>query len=71
MQVFDDPETGARFQSSEDAQPERDRLGKLAYRAVSYTPWPIPTDAEGERVRVPVGPAGKEALRTFVFERCV
>ena len=70
LQGFEDPETGARFQGPDDAVPERDRFGKLAYRAVSYTPWPVEAAAQGERLRVAVGPKGKTTLRTFVFERC-
>jgi hypothetical protein len=30
--------------------------GLLAFRPISYTPWPVPTDYEGERLRIPVGP---------------
>ena len=67
--MFGDPAAGAYFQAAEKQTPERDKFGKLAYRAVSYTPWPVEANAEGERVRVAVGPQGKESLRTFVFER--
>jgi hypothetical protein len=41
--------------------------GELAWRAISYTPWPVEEGAEGERVRVLVGAVGERALRTFVF----
>jgi hypothetical protein len=43
--------------------------GELAWRAVSYTPYPIEEGGEGERVRVQVGPVGDKQLRTFVFEK--
>ena len=39
MQVFEDPDTGAVFQSGDSVNPEKDRKGELAFRAVSYTPW--------------------------------
>jgi hypothetical protein len=46
-----------------------DVQGELAWRAVSYTPYPIEEGAEGDRLRVQVGPVGERQLRTFVFER--
>ena len=49
--------------------PERDRRGELAFRAVSYTPWPVEEGAAGERLRVEVGPVEGRQLRTFVFEK--
>ena len=39
VQVFEDPDTGAVFQSEDSVNPEKDRKGELAFRAVSYTPW--------------------------------
>ena len=42
--------------------------GELAYKAVSYTPYPVEAGAEGERVRVDVGPVAARQPRTFVFE---
>ena len=68
-QVFEDSETGAVFQSEESVSPERDRKGELAFRAVSYTPWPVEAGAEGDRVRVPVGPVSNTQPRTYVFPR--
>ena len=68
-QVFEDSETGAVFQSGESVSPERDRKGELAFRAVSYTPWPVEEGAEGDRVRVPVGPVSNTQPRTYVFPR--
>lgn len=67
--VFRDPKTGTVFETQEGIQPERDRFGALAFRPVSYTPWPVPQDAEGERLRVAVGPVGRTELTTFVFDR--
>ena len=69
LQVFEDSETGAVFQSEESVSPERDRKGELAFRAVSYTPWPVEEGAEGDRVRVPVGPVSNTQPRTYVFPR--
>lgn len=47
----------------------RHAQGALAWKAVSYTPYPIEEGAEGERIRVQVGPVGEKQLRTFVFEK--
>lgn len=69
MQVFEDPDTGAVFQTEASVKPETDRKGELAFRAVSYTPWPVEEGAEGDRVRVPVGPVSNTQLRTYVFPR--
>ena len=69
MQVFDDPATGMYFQSQEGAAPERDRKGELAFRPISYTPWPVEEGTPGERLRIDVGPASSTAPRTFVFDR--
>lgn len=43
--------------------------GDLAFRPVSYTPWPVEKDYEGERVRVPVGSVAARQPRTFVFNK--
>ena len=43
--------------------------GELAWKAVSYTPFPVEEGAAGERVRVLVGPVGDRLLRTFVFDK--
>ena len=69
LQVFEDSETGAVFQSQDSVSPERDRKGELAFRAVSYTPWPVEEGAEGDRVRIPVGPVSNTQPRTYVFPR--
>ena len=69
LQVFEDSETGAVFETEESVSPERDRKGELAFRAVSYTPWPVEEGAEGDRVRVPVGPVSNTQPRTYVFPR--
>jgi hypothetical protein len=59
------------FETDEGKPPEKDRKGELAFKAVSYTPWPVEAGAEGERVRVSVGPVGACTPRTYVFPRCV
>lgn len=43
--------------------------GELAFRAVSFTPFPVEADVPGERIRVNVGPAGACQPRTFVFDK--
>jgi hypothetical protein len=53
----------------EGAAPERDRRGELAFKAISYTPWPVEEGAEGERLRIEVGSVGQRAPRTFVFTK--
>ncbi|CAG9466156.1 unnamed protein product [Pedinophyceae sp. YPF-701] len=71
-EVFSDERTGVRFQSGEaGVLPERDTKGELAFRARSYTPWPIEAGAPGERIRIDVGPVDKKRATTFVFERTV
>jgi hypothetical protein len=45
------------------AVPERDKFGNLAFRAISYTPWPVPSDYEGERLRIDVGPIAARETR--------
>jgi hypothetical protein len=112
--IFEDPQTGAVFQSTDGSTPERDQKasaasyllhwqscvdttrkvlpgwhawvlrsqagqtlscrparaqGDLAFRPVSYTPWPVEEDYEGERVRVPVGSVTARQPRTFVFSK--
>lgn len=69
MQVFDDPATGVYFQSPDGTIPERDRKGELAFRPVSFTPWPVEAGTPGERLRIDVGPASSTSPRTFVFNR--
>jgi hypothetical protein len=67
---FVDPDTGILFEAGPDeAAPEVDAAGRLAYRAVSYTPTPVPVGAPGDRIRVAVGPVGRRTPRTYVFER--
>ena len=44
--------------------------GELAFRAVSYTPWPVEQGFEGDRVRIGVGAVREPQLRTYVFEKC-
>eukprot|EP00882_Tetradesmus_deserticola_P006919 GHRQ01007289.1.p1 GENE.GHRQ01007289.1~~GHRQ01007289.1.p1 ORF type:complete len:321 (+),score=76.04 GHRQ01007289.1:173-1135(+) len=69
-QVFEDEATGFSFYAPEDGTvPERDKNGNLAFRAISYTPWPVPSDFEGERLRIDVGPIAAREARTFVFNR--
>ncbi|KAI7845690.1 hypothetical protein COHA_000804 [Chlorella ohadii] len=67
--LFEDPKTGILFEAPPGAAPERDRKGELAFRPISYTPWPVEEGAEGERVRIEVGPVGSKELRTFVFTK--
>ncbi|EFJ42115.1 hypothetical protein VOLCADRAFT_119533 [Volvox carteri f. nagariensis] len=67
--VFEDPSTGTRFEAPEGVVPERDKNGELAFRPISYTPWPVDEGVEGERVRLAVGPVGSRQLRTYVFAR--
>lgn len=60
---------GTVFQSPPGVQPERDKQGQLAYKAVSYTPWPVEQGSEGDRLRVKVGPIGRQQNQTYVFDR--
>ena len=69
FQVFNDPSTEAYFEGPSGTTPERDSKGQLAFRAVSYTPWPVEAGQPGERLRIDVGPSSLTAPRTFVFER--
>ncbi|PRW44349.1 thioredoxin-disulfide reductase [Chlorella sorokiniana] len=48
--LFEDPKTGILFEAPPGAAPERDRKGELAFRPISYTPWPVEEGAEGERI---------------------
>jgi hypothetical protein len=68
---FEDPDTGASFDVPEGTEPIRDRYGELAFRAVSYTPWPVKAgeDDAGEPIRIEVGAVGDKQLRTFLFEK--
>lgn len=67
--VFADESTGTLFEAPGGATPERDRKGELAFRAVSYTPWPVEEGFEGERLRLDVGVVGERQPRTFVFSK--
>ncbi|DBB17857.1 TPA: hypothetical protein ACH3X3_002875 [Trebouxia sp. C0006] len=67
--VFDDPATGVYFESPDGTTPERDRKGELAFRPVSFTPWPVEAGTPGERLRIDVGPASGTSPRTFIFDR--
>ena len=49
---------GTLFEAPEGVQPARDKKGELAFRPVSYTPWPVEEGVEGERLRIEVGPVG-------------
>jgi hypothetical protein len=53
------------------AVPERDKFGNLAFRAISYTPWPVPSDYEGERLRIDVGPIAARETRYSSFVICL
>ena len=63
------PLAGTVFEAPKGTQPERDHLGELAFRAVSYTPWPLEQGAVGERLRIDVGQPGKTQPRTYVFSK--
>ena len=68
--IFNDPDTGATFEAPEGTEPLRDRYGELAFRAISYTPWPIQAGEDsGEAIRIEVGTVGATQLRTFLFEK--
>lgn len=69
-ELFEDPSTGVVFEARPgEKPPERDRRGELAFRAVSFTPFPVEEGFEGERVRVEVGPVSSKVPRTYVFEK--
>ena len=69
-ELFEDPSTGVVFEARPgEKPPERDRRGELAFRAVSFTPFPVEEGCEGERVRVEVGPVASKVPRTYVFEK--
>jgi hypothetical protein len=67
--IFMDPETGVAFESPQGTKPARDRYGELAFKAISWTPWPVDSKTEGEAVRVEVGPVGSTVPRTFIFDK--
>jgi hypothetical protein len=67
--TFMDPETGVAFESPQGTKPARDRYGELAFKAVSWTPWPVDSETEGEAVRLEIGPVGSTVPRTFIFEK--
>lgn len=67
--VFEDPDTGTMFEAPEGVAPEVDGRSLLAFKPVSYTPFPVEADAPGERVRVWIGKAGATEPRTFVVEK--
>lgn len=71
VQTIEDPGTGVVFEGESGARPELDRRGQLAWRALSYQQWPVEAGAEGDRVRVQVGPVNALEPRTYVFTRCV
>jgi len=60
---------GVAFRSRPGVQPMRDKDGKLAYRAVSYTPWPVEEGTEGKQLRIDVGPVNRTEKETYVFDR--
>jgi len=37
--------------------------GELAFRAISYTPWPVPEDYDGVRLRIAVGERRNKEMR--------
>ena len=37
--------------------------GQLAFRPISFTPWPVDESFEGERVRIAVGKVNETELR--------
>lgn len=39
--VFEDEATGVVFEAPSGSEPERDATGRLAFRAIGYTPWPV------------------------------
>ena len=43
--------------------------GELAFRAVSFTPFPVEAHVPGERIRIDIGPVGAREPRTFVFDK--
>jgi hypothetical protein len=68
-QIFDSRDTGVYYEARDGVLPERDARGELAYKAISYTPWPVAEGEEGDRLRIPVGPVTNLELRTFVFTK--
>jgi hypothetical protein len=43
--------------------------GDLVFKVISYTPWPVADDFEGERVRIPVGPIKDKRPRCGPFNQ--
>jgi hypothetical protein len=43
--------------------------GELVFKVISYTPYPVDENIEGERIRINVGPVGNCQPRTFVFDK--
>lgn len=60
---------GVAFRGRPGVQPMRDKDGKLAYRAVSYTPWPVEEGTAGKQLRIEVGPVDRKEKETYVFDR--
>ena len=42
---------------------------RAAEQALSYTPWPVPPSAPGERLRIAVGPLKDKNMRTYLFNK--
>lgn len=42
--------------------------GELVFKAISYTPWPVADDFEGERVLIPIGPVKDKRPRCGPFD---
>lgn len=45
--------------------------GDLAFRPISYTPWPVDEAYEGERVRIPVGEVKQRTPRLAMHEHAL
>ena len=45
------------------------KLTHTAEQALSYTPWPVPPSAPGERLRIAVGPLKDKNMRTYLFKK--
>ena len=69
--TFELPDTGSVFEVPEGAEPARDYRGELAFKAISYTPWPVDEQdaAEAEAVRIEVGTVGSKEARTYLFDK--
>lgn len=68
---FEDPNTGAIFESEDGRRPDRDNRGELIFKAIGFTPWPVPAEeaAHSEGLRLMVGPVKKRVPRTYVFDK--